>query len=279
MNSRTALALGALLACLHSSAQQPGPVQKTNSMQEPASVRQPALAQPPASAQPWEMENWLNSGDAQEKSGHIVSLGVGKDVAEGAVANEVSLQWKSARSGTREKYAILFVSCFLDDAHLYLLVARGDSWTVVGQIPFDCHYDMSVSVEITSIRNPAKDEILMHHVGEGHGAGYSQQDFEVYGIVCGKLKPELDAEEVVVAVEYLGRSVDPRQVTQRSTFVLVPIAKSGPRIVEETRSNLVDRELTVQRRQFWWNASKGRYIPTKFSSVEAVPNQVTKPVK
>jgi hypothetical protein len=136
----------------------------------------------------------------------------------------------------------------------------------------DCHYDMSVSFEVSPIRNPALDEVLVHHVGEGHGAGYSQQDFEVFNIADGKLKPVLDAEEVIVAMQYVDTNTPMNEINQRSLFILVPIGKSRSRVIEETQSYQFNKKLTVKRRLFRWNTAKGHYVPSKFVTVVAAPN-------
>jgi hypothetical protein len=182
-----------------------------------------------------------------------------------------NVEWKPIRAGARQKNAILFLPCVLDDAYLYLLVWENNSWRVTDRAVMDCHYDMSVSVDIAQIRNPAIDEVLMHHVGEGHGAGLSIQDFEVYSIAKGKLKLVLDAEEVVIALEY-GDSKFAREHTDRSLFVLIPVKNSSSRIIEETQSDQINKKLTVKRRQFLWNAAKGRYLPSKFVPVLAASN-------
>jgi hypothetical protein len=279
MNSRTLLALAVLLVSLSLLAQQPGSAQKPDSAQE--QLAPTTSAQPPASAEPRDLEEWLNTENAQERVARLESLGIDKKTVEDftfqglkdfAPQDQKYVEVKPFRTETRQGSVVLFLPCVLDDAYLYALVREANSWRVTDWERFDCHYDMSVSVEIAPIRNPAFDEVLMHHVGEGHAGSYSQQDFEVYTIAKGKLKRVLDAEEVIVAAQYVGPNVAMNEITQRSFFVLVPIENSRSRVIEETQSYQINNKLTVKRRQFRWNAAKGRYLPSKFIHVEAAPN-------
>jgi len=59
---------------------------------------------------------------------------------------------------------------------------------------------------------------------------------------------------------------------QSSTFTLIPIRNSRSRAIEETRSSTLNGKLTVQRRTFRWNATRGKYVPSAFTIVEASPN-------
>jgi hypothetical protein len=254
-------------------AQQPDTARKPDSTPESSVSKQSSATQPPDSAQPLKMNEWLNNGKVSEQVERLVSLGVELDVAtEISQTTYVSAKWLPLRTGQEDKNAILFLPCVRDNAHLYLMTQENETWSVTDFEKPDCHYDMSVSVEVAPIRNPALDEILIHHEGGGHGAGYSQQDFEIYAVAHGKLKSELLVPEVIVAVQYVSPNVAPHNIIQKSHFVLVPIGKSRSCVVEETRSSLADAILSVQRRQFHWNAAKGRYLPSKFVTVEAAPN-------
>jgi len=267
MNSHALLGLIFLLFSLNLSTQQPNSTPKSDSVQKSAT------AKPPESAQPREMEEWLDSGDAQEKVKRLVSLGVEPEEAAELTWNaNVYAHWIPIRTEPRLQNAILFLPCIRDNAHIYLLTHESESWHVTNWEKTDCHYDDSVSIEIIPIRNPALDEVVVHHVGAGHGAGVSMQDFNVFAISSGKLKIELDAEEVVKISRPHLYSSERYDFIQRSTFVLIPTSHSHSCVIDETRSTTLNDKLTVQRRQFRWNASRGRYLPSKFSPVEATPN-------
>ena len=267
MNSRVLLGLVVLFFSLNVSAQQP------DSTAKPDFVQKSATAKPPESAQPREMEEWLDSGDAQEKVERLVSLGVEpEEAAELTRTANAYAHWILIRTGSRRQNAILFLPCIRDNAHIYLLAHENESWHVTDMEKPDCHSDDSVSIEIAPILNSAFEEVLVHHVGAGHGAGVSMQDFNVFAVSDGKLRIELDAEEAVNIFRPHLHSYERYDLIQRSTFVLIPTSHSHSRVIEETRSTTLNDKLTVQRRQFRWNASKGRYLPSKFSLVEATPN-------
>jgi hypothetical protein len=252
-------------------AQQPESAQKPASAQGTPASKQPASAQPPESTQLLDMEEWLNSGKEQEKVERLVSIGVEQNVAT-EYTHEVYAKWLPLRTGQGQKNAILFLPCVRDNAYVYLMKQDNTIWRVADLEKPDCHYDMSVSVEIAPIRNPVIDEIMVHHIGEGHGGGYSQQDFEIYNIAHRKLKQVLDAEEVIVAAQYVAPNTPIKGINQKSSFVLIPIGNSRSRVIEETQSYQFNKKLTVKRRLFRWNATKGRYLPTKFVPVVAAPD-------
>jgi hypothetical protein len=149
----------------------------------------------------------------------------------------------------------------LDSADIYLLKGDGQQWKITDHDQFDCHYDSSVSFELLDLQRPRFDDLLIHHVGEGHGGGYSQQDFQVFVVAKGKLEMVLDAEEVIVASPKPG---PPHDLVQRSQFVAVPTERSHPYDIEETRSSTLNGRLTVQRRYFRWIESARRYLPSRF---------------
>jgi hypothetical protein len=273
MNAHSLLALFILLFSVNLQAQQLVSAQKPDSVQESPDTQQPTSTQPPDSAQPIEMREWLNIGKNEQRVERLVSIGVERDIAtEFTLAKNVYARWLPLRTGQGQINAILFLPCVRDNAYLYLMDQENMIWRVKDFEKPDCHYDMSVSVEIASIRNPAIDEVMVHHVGEGHVGSYSQQDFEIYNIVRGKLKQVLDAEEVILAAQYVGPNIIMNEIHQNSFFVLVPIGKSLSRVIEETQSYKFNKNLTVKRRQFRWNAAKGRYVPSKFVPVVAAPN-------
>jgi hypothetical protein len=273
MNARALLSIAILFFGVCLLAQQPESAQKPDSAQEPPAAKQPASTQPPVSAEPWKMVEWLNSGKKQERTERLVSLGVERDIAtEFTQTKDVSLRWNPLHTVTGQKAAILFLPCVRDNAYLYLMEQENTIWRVTDFEKPDCHYDMSVSVEIAPIRNPALDEVLVHHVCEGHGTGYSQQDFEIYSVAHGRLKQVLDAEEVILASQYVDPDTPMNAIDQKSFFVLVPIENSRSRVIEETQSYQFNKKLTVKRRQFRWNAAKGRYMPSKFVPVVAAPD-------
>lgn len=211
------------------------------------------------------MREWLNAETKEERIRRLVSLGVERETADEITSSiEHTVEWLPIRSEKAQEYAILFLPCGLDLANLYLMKRDGGNWQVSDHVELDCHYDGTVSVEISPIRKSTLDEVLVHHAGEGHGTGLSQQNFKVFDVVNGKLKVVLDVEEVIIASAVPAGS---RELLQRSVFVTIPIGGSQSRVIEETRSVTLNGKLTVQRRIFRWAESKGSYQPTRFASV------------
>jgi hypothetical protein len=220
------------------------------------------------------MQLWLNrSGKSVDP---LVSLGVDRKIAESFLSaaeedESVWARWQTARAGAHQRFAVLFLPCHGggDTAYLYILARQERVWHATDHIEADCHYDNSVSFETVSIRDPNRDEILLHHACAGHGTGILFQDFQVYIPSHDKLVPELDTQEVQKAFP-----VGPvrHDLVQRSTFAVIPVRTSRSRDIEETRSSLLNDRLTVQRRIFCWNPAKGKYVPSAFTRVEASPN-------
>ena len=214
-------------------------------------------------AQDDNMFSWLNHAKPVETTDRLVSLGVHKDVAEQVtIAESPLIQWRPIRTESQQTSAIMFLPCTALGAHLYLMVHKMD-WRVSDTVDLECYYDDSVSFELASIRKAKIDEVLIHHASEGHGTGFSQQNFKVFRITDGKLKTVLDTEEVVLAAPY-----DGPERHEHSVFVVVPDQSTkSPGQIEQTRSVLVGDTLSVQRRYFYWKPPAGRYTPSRFIAV------------
>lgn len=211
------------------------------------------------SAQQQNMKMELNSGTNAEKVQKLVALGIERETADVALApSEPILDWQPVRTKSRDENAILFLPCIRDSAHLYLMKGDGATWSVSDQLEIDCHYDNSVSVEVSPVRNASVDDLLIHHAARAHGTGYAEQHFMVVSVDDGKFKVVLDTEEFVAVYRTPEGSFDR---VQRSTFTLIPVSRSHSREIEETRSTVLNGKLTVKRRFFRWNG-------TQFSSSE-----------
>jgi len=256
--------LGLLLSNgLH--AQQSEPVARSGDSTQTISIQQPD------SGEPREMRAWLNLAKEQQQIERLMSLGVDEQAAEAATpSRSVYFRWNPIRTGSREPFATLFLPCNEgDDAHLYVLAHENKLWHVVDGAALDCHYDNSVSVEVAPVRRSDVDEVLVHHSGAGHGAGISEQNFHVYSVLDGKLRLELDTDEVIKVSRPHLSSKGRYDLIQQSTFVLIPKKLSDSKVIEETRSSTLNDRLTVHRRLFRWNAAKGRYLPSRFMVVDA----------
>jgi hypothetical protein len=271
--SKALMILAAILG-LNLYAQQPSAIQAPTSGTSTAQAAQAPADQQPESDNDMEMQIWLNENDRIVD--HLITLGVDRKIAE-SINSRASdegpafLRWQTARAGAKERFALLFFPCHAgwDSAYLYTLSRQEGSWRATDYIELDCHYDDNVSFEIAWIRDPNRDEVLVHHACAGHGTGLLLQDFQVYIPFHGKLKPELDTLEVLKSSPIRPVRHD---LVQRSTFAVIPVRTSRSRDIEETRSSLLNDRLTVQRRIFRWNPAKGKYIPSAFTAVEAPPN-------
>ena len=218
-------------------------------------------------AQQQDMEQWLEGESPEQTAQRLQSLGVDKSAAEGLKQSQHKfVQWKHVQTATLKQFAVLFLPCASDTAYLYLLAEDEAQWRVIDQRQLDCHYDLNVSVEVASIHNSSMDEVMVHHACEGHGTGYLQQNFSVLAVVNGKFKTELETEEAL----NVSREGRPKyELTQHSTFTLVPAVQAHSRAIEETRSKTLNGKISVQRRIFRWHVTSGKYLPSEFVSVEA----------
>jgi hypothetical protein len=223
---------------------------------------------PPSDAA-WEIQNWLNDGPGAIQ--RLVGLGVDQKTAEESVGSypedDLHIQWKALTPESSEQTAALFLPCNGIGAAFVFAMQKGtEAWHVTDRKGFDCHYDATVSMEIARIHDPNRDEVLIHHVGGGHGTGFVQQNYNIFSMAQGKLKLRLDIEEILDDHQPPQRIHD---TVRRSTFTIIPINNSRSRAIEETRSSIVNNRLIVQRRVFRWNPTKGCYSPTGFVRVEA----------
>lgn len=218
------------------------------------------------------MENWINFGG--KAVDRLTILGVEKRIAESVEPDvtggeAVFVKWQAVREDPRQRTALMFLPCHVgwDSAYLYALSRDEKAWHTTDHAEMDCHYDDAVSFEVNWIRNPGRDEILVHHACVGHGTGYLEQQFSVFSLEDGKLKEELATDEVFHS--YPTAVERPRNLDQNSTFTVIPVVGSHTRAIEETRSSVLNGRLTVQRRIFRWNVTKGKYAPSAFTPVEA----------
>ncbi len=243
--------------------------QQPNEDQQISTVSVEGNEQPPESVSEKQMEDWLT--ESGKTANRLLELGVDPKVAEEFVSSRNSpkkpyAHWRFPRTAEKPRSGVLFLPCsWTDFAYLYVVQYVAGVWRVTDNNPLDCHYDESISMEIEAIRNPNRDEIVIHHACAGHGAGFLEQDFSISIVSKGKLKEELATEEVLSTSRVGGPPLD---VDQRSTFTAIPIRNSQSRAIEETRSTVLNGKLTVRRRIFRWDAGSGRYVPRRFSTVE-----------
>jgi hypothetical protein len=266
-----AVVVVALSLGINPKAQEPDSKGPAPSNAQPATIGQTSIEPQPNPDDDRAMIDWLNTQGKSVK--RLLSLGVEPEIAESITKGDtdIYIRWQTPHANTQERYGLLFLPCHVawDFAYIFTLTRQETGWHVSDSAWLDCHYDQSVSYETTWIRDPNRDEILVHHACAGHAASYLEQDFSVFALSNGKLKEELVAKEV----ERSSRIGGPPQVLdQSSTFALIPIRNSRSRAIEETRSSTLNGKLSVRRRTFRWSAASGRYVPSGFTAVEASPN-------
>lgn len=266
-----ALFIGLGLFALASAAAQQSRVEREQGITQKAATDQPV-----PSKEDWKTENsmeeWLlENGKTAER---LVALGVNLETANAFISDENSTplyaKWKSLHLGAKLRTAALFLPCSqpFDRAYLYLLQWSGAAWHATDHDELDCHYDESVSMEVVEIRDPSRDEVMIHHACGGHGTGYLEQDFSVLLPVQGKFKEELETEEILRSSP---AGKERRDLDRKSTFTIIPLSHRRSRAIEQTRSSILNGRLIVQRRVFRWDPAKGRYRPSAFTPVEAAP--------
>jgi hypothetical protein len=268
----TSKALAALLLSLSLLLQQHGSAQDPAKDREGAPAQQAISDQPPAMADERAIGNWVN--EIEHTAERLVSLGVERETASAFADSHrkergPNVQWTTFRDGTQAHFAVLFLPCtWFQRAYLYAVGQIDGIWGVTDRAILDCHYDDSVSTGVDRIRDSNRDEIVVHHTCAGHGTGYLEQDLNIFTLAHGKLKVELETEEVLNVFRVGGTRHD---LQQRSTFTIIPISHSRSRAIEETRSSTLNDRLMVQRRVFRWDPTKAGYTPSAFTTVEAVP--------
>jgi hypothetical protein len=217
------------------------------------------------SAQSLQMNRWLNIGSEKERTRKLISLGIKDDQARLAASDEI--QWRPIRSESQRSLAILFVPCgAFEESALYLLEEGNNRWHVKDSTGFDCHYDDSVSIETAPLRTPNADDILVHHECEERGTGYLEQHFNVFAVSSGKFKIILNVKEVVNESGWPEKS----EFRLRSKFAVLSSQRWDSRIIEETQCANDNGRISLQKRDFTWDQSAFRLMPSEFASVGVI---------
>jgi hypothetical protein len=216
-----------------------------------------------------EMENMLYVADAGQKAGLLARLGVdqaiAKDVADHLMAGD-KIELKPIRTKGKAHDGVAFlpsgtgVSCYL-----FLLQGSDEepvkmAWHVVDHQELNC-WDGSYSYEIMPLRRSDEDDLVLHHVNEGHGSGILVNQTQVYSILGGKLVQTLVTQdyrsEVIWGTE--------NSLEQSSTFLRFP---NNP--LEETRASTYNDKLKKVERRYWrWSEQKRKFVPGTFRLIVA----------
>jgi hypothetical protein len=210
------------------------------------------------------MEKMLDLADAHQKADLLARLGVdpviAKNVAEDLLAGE-KIELKPLRAKGEADYGVAYLpGGFRVCGYLYLLQGSDEdpvkkAWHVINHQQFDC-WDMACSFEILPLRQPDVDDIVVHHVNEGHGSNYLADQTQVFSILNGKLQQTLVTQDHLDEGGVAGSDA----LEQSSTFLRFP-----GNALEETRTTTVNDKLKKVERRYWrWSEQKRKFIPGQF---------------
>jgi hypothetical protein len=215
------------------------------------------------------MENMLDLADAHQKADLLARLGVdpviAKDVAEDLLAGK-KIELKPLRAKGETHYGVAYLpGGFRMYSYLYLLHGSDEdpvkkAWHVINHQQFDC-WDFACSFEILPLRQPDVDDIVVHHVNEGHGSNYLADQTQVFSILNGKL------QQTLVTQDHLdeGGVADSDALEQSSTFLRFP-----GNALEETRTTTVNDKLKKVERRYWrWSEQEHKFVPGQFRLIVA----------
>lgn len=216
-----------------------------------------------------EMEDMLSLADAGQKTSLLTRLGVdpviAKDVADHLLPGD-KIELKPIRTTGETHYGVAFlpggsgVSCYI-----YLLQGSDEepqksAWHVIGHQQLDV-WDKSCSFEIMPLRQPAADDIVVHHIAEGHGSGIVVDQTQIYSILNGKLVQTLATRDFLSEVTWGTENT----LEQRSTFLRFPNNS-----LEETRTSTFNDKLKKVERRYWrWSEQKQKFLSGPFRLIVA----------
>ena len=215
------------------------------------------------------MEQMLDLANANQKADLLARLGADPAIAKCAAEDvlpgrKIELKPLCAKGEVHYGFAYLpggFRAC----GYLYLLQGSDEepvkmAWHVIHHQQFDC-WDMTCSFEILPLRQPDVDDIVVHHITEGHGSSYLADQTQVFSILNGKLQQTLVTQDHLQEGGVAGSDV----LEQRSTFLRFP-----GNALEETRTTTVDYKLKKVERRYWrWSEQKHKFVSGQFRLIVA----------
>jgi hypothetical protein len=216
-----------------------------------------------------ELTNEFQSGEPEQRENLLKRLGVNSETAHNASVATVETAIKvDSLQGTYMN--ILFLPCTgpgVPKAHLFLLQpAAKQGWRVADEVPLDCWYG-DATYELLSIPGHVQQAVLVHHVNNGHGSGFVQNDMLLlFGMDTGHLSTVLRTAEYK-RQESFGED---KTVIQQSTLQPFPDGS-----LEETRSTTLHEgddqgrnTLTgIERRRWRWDKTSLSFVAGEFTPV------------
>jgi len=216
-----------------------------------------------------DMEDMLGLADGGQRADLLERLGVEPAIAKYAIEEWMpgeKIALHAIRTIGTARYGIAFVPSGVGvSCYLYLLQGSDEDpvktpWHVVDHQELNCWHGPS-SFEIMSLRRRDTDDVVLHHVNEGHGSGYVADQTQVFSVVGGKLVQTLATEDFLMQVT-LGTE---DELDQTGTFVRFPDLS-----LEETRSSSMNDKLRKIERRYWrWSAQERKFVAGRFAVVSA----------
>ncbi len=213
-----------------------------------------------------QMEQELSVADPDQKIDLLVRLGVDPVLATRAVVarmpgEEIAL--RPLRRAAGESLGVVFLPDGTRGyAALYLLEQTHDAgqsvgWKAIDHLQPGC-WRVSCSFELAPVENMDADDILLHHVNQGHGSGMVTDNTELFSPVHGRLRRVLSTHDYDLEDEIGG----PERI-RSSTFLPMPDGA-----LEESRSTSLDDRLSLVERRYWtWSTAKQQFTPSRFQAV------------
>ncbi len=214
------------------------------------------------------MEQMLDQANANQKADLLARLGVDPAIAKCAVEDVLpgkKIELKPLYTKGEVHYGIAYLPGWRACGYLYLLQGSDEepvkmAWHVIHHQQFDC-WDMTCSFEILPLRQPDVDDIVVHHITEGHGSNYLADQTQVFSILDGKLQQTLVTQDHLQEGGVAGSDT----LEQQSTFLRFP-----GNALEETRTTTVNYKLEKVERRYWrWSEQKQKFVAGQFRLIVA----------
>jgi hypothetical protein len=122
-----------------------------------------------------------------------------------------------------------------------------------------------------ALRRADADDIVVHHLNDGHGTGIAVGQTKVFSVLDDKLVETMSTEDFLH--EW---TVGSGQETERhSTFLRFP-----DRSLEETRTTAINGDLKTVERRFWqWSTQPRKFVAGPFVIVSIPATRAVKALR
>lgn len=224
-----------------------------------------------------EMTSEFQLGKPAQREDLLRRLGVDPIIAHDAstAVKETAIQVDKL---DRAAANLLFVPCGgsgVPTAHLFLLrPTEQHGWRVTDDAPLDCWWS-NATYQILSIPRNSSEAVLAHHVNDGHGSGFVQDDMLLFGVHGEHLAILLKTQE------YKREDIMGTDETVEQTSTLQPFPDGS---LEETRATTMHEMIskvggdpsqtiervsltTIERRRWRWSEPSQTFVPDRFTTV------------